>query len=71
MMKIIKNIAAIFFLSMTLIFTGVAHPIDGGGDFDQRRERPRERPKEGEKKGGKSDRGKPRDEKKGDRKRRN
>jgi hypothetical protein len=66
MMKIIKNIAAIFFLILTLIFTGVAHPGDG---FDQRREKPRERPKEGEKKGGKSDKGKPRDDKKGDRKR--
>jgi hypothetical protein len=68
MMKIIKNIAAIFFLSMTLIFTGVAHPGDG---FDQRRDKPREKPKEGERKrdGGKSDKGKSRDDKKGDRKR--
>jgi hypothetical protein len=62
MMKIIKNIAAIFFLSMTLVFTGVAHP---GDDFDQRRDKPRERPKEPDKKPGK-DKGK---DKKGDRKR--
>jgi hypothetical protein len=68
MMKIIKNIAAIFFLSTTLIFTGVAHP---GGDFDQRRGKPPERPKEGERKGGKSDKDKPKDGKKGDRKGRN
>jgi hypothetical protein len=62
MMKIIKNIAAIFFLSMTLIFTGVAHPIEVGGDVDQRREKPKERPKEGDKKP-KPDKGK---DKKGD-----
>jgi hypothetical protein len=62
MMKIIKNIGAIFFLSLTLIFTGVAHP-DGG--FDQRREKPKERPKEGNKKP-KPDKGK---DKKGDRRR--
>jgi hypothetical protein len=65
MMKIIKNIAAIFFLSMTLIFTGVAHPIDGGDGFDQRREKPKERPKEGDKKP-KPDKGK---DKKPDKKR--
>jgi hypothetical protein len=65
MMKIIKNIGAIFFLSLTLIFTGVAHPINGGGDFDQRREKPKERPKEGDKKP-KPDKGK---DKKGDRRR--
>jgi hypothetical protein len=69
MMKIIKNIAAIFFLSLTLIFTGVAHPINGGDDFDQRRGKERERPREGEKKKGKPDKGKSRDGKKGDRRR--
>jgi hypothetical protein len=66
MMKIIKNIGAIFFLSMTLVFTGVANP---GEDFFQRRDKPREKPKEGDKKGGKSDKGKPKDGKRGDRKR--
>jgi hypothetical protein len=66
MMKIIKNIGAIFFLSLALIFTGFAHPIDGGGDFDQRRgDKPKERPKEGDKKP-KPDKGK---DKKPDRKR--
>jgi hypothetical protein len=66
MMKIIKNIAAIFFLSTTLILTGVAHPGDG---FDQRRDKPREKPKEGEKKRDKRDKDKPRDDNKRDRKR--
>ncbi len=75
MMKIIKNIAAIFFLSMTLVFTGVAHTDTGVAhpNEDQRRDKPRERPKEkGDKRGGgdKSDKNKPRDGKKGgDRKR--
>jgi hypothetical protein len=67
MMKIIKNIGAIFFLSMALVFTGVAHP---DGDFFQRRDnKPRERPKEGGGKKGDRDKGKPRDGKKGDKRR--
>jgi hypothetical protein len=50
MMKIIKNIAVIFFLSMTLTLTGVAHPGNDGGDFFQRRDKSRERPREGDRK---------------------
>jgi hypothetical protein len=79
MTKIIKKIGAIAFLSLTLIFTGVAHP-DGDvftavaqpdGD-DQRRGKPRERPKEGKRRDGKDkggDRGGKRDDKKRDRRR--
>lgn len=63
MMKIIKNIAVIFFLSLTLTFIGVAHPDN---DLFQRGDKPKEKPKEGDKRGGKPDKGKPQDGKKGD-----